>query len=757
VAKKALKIQYGQSVTGVTRKEEYFEVKTQADVYTTATVVLAIGKDGNPRKLTKRVGESEEEVEIQPALKDQVRNALDDPRNYADQAMLIVGAGDSAAEVALALSEQGNHVVMACRTERFDRMNESLREKVYAHIASHNLTAYYYAQVKQITKDVVTLRVGPENRAEDRQVPADWVFLQIGAEAPKRFLQSCGVQEYEEDQPILGEWYEPTGMPGLYLIGAVGSAALIKDAMNQGYEVIEYLHDKQLATHADEEILQERLKDIPGDSAQAKLASIASTVPLLQEVSNKQLLRKLARRFTVLKFDGKGLLLKDKKETFDTTLYTIIEGSVEIAFPGDQARRFVLGPGECFGEMGALADRRLSYVVTAAAGSILLGLDRLSVLELVEPKRTPKAAKVKQVQEASAAKRLLDETYVLHALQWYLYPDLKLTDIHTLMEEAELQYVEQDETIFDEDDLEDAFYIGHSGLVKISAKNRKGREVVIGHAAGGEYFGERALLDEARDTREATATAMTRTEVFRMPKDAFFALLKHYPSLKQRMQDRAKQYTTAEIEILERPETAVHLERLMQGTKKGKSLSEVPPTDILLIDESKCIRCNNCVAACAATHEGQTRLERVSGKNIRIPQPGAASVHIHLPVACRHCEGAPCTRDCPSPGAIGRDPYGVVRINEHDCIKCGQCASACPYGVILMVEPKPHESFFTSLLDLIPGMKSKAGHQQSEQGKKPVKCDLCEDIVGGPACVRSCPTGAAIRVDPWAFTQTFKV
>jgi len=127
-------------------------------------------------------------------------------------------------------------------------------------------------------------------------------------------------------------------MPGLYLIGAVGSAGLIKDAMNQGYEVIEYIHNKQLAKHADEEALQKRLKAIPGDSAQAKLASMASTVPLLQEVSNKQLLRKLARRFTVSQFDGQGLLLKDKKENFDTTLYTIIEGSVAISFPSDPAR-----------------------------------------------------------------------------------------------------------------------------------------------------------------------------------------------------------------------------------------------------------------------------------------------------------------------------------------------------------------------------------------------------------------------------------
>jgi Fe-S-cluster-containing hydrogenase component 2 len=32
--------------------------------------------------------------------------------------------------------------------------------------------------------------------------------------------------------------------------------------------------------------------------------------------------------------------------------------------------------------------------------------------------------------------------------------------------------------------------------------------------------------------------------------------------------------------------------------------------------------------------------------------------------------------------------------------------------------------------------------------KKAVKCDMCKGINGGPACVASCPTGAAVRISP---------
>jgi Fe-S-cluster-containing hydrogenase component 2 len=48
-----------------------------------------------------------------------------------------------------------------------------------------------------------------------------------------------------------------------------------------------------------------------------------------------------------------------------------------------------------------------------------------------------------------------------------------------------------------------------------------------------------------------------------------------------------------------------------------------------------------------------------------------------------------------------------------------------------------------------PGVETKS-HDKS-LAKKAVKCDMCKDIDGGAACVRACPTGAAIRVSPEQF------
>ena len=43
--------------------------------------------------------------------------------------------------------------------------------------------------------------------------------------------------------------------------------------------------------------------------------------------------------------------------------------------------------------------------------------------------------------------------------------------------------------------------------------------------------------------------------------------------------------------------------------------------------------------------------------------------------------------------------------------------------------------------------------QGPDEQKMAVKCDMCLDLAGGPACVRACPTGAALRLSPEDFVD----
>ena len=110
--------------------------------------------------------------------------------------------------------------------------------------------------------------------------------------------------------------------------------------------------------------------------------------------------------------------------------------------------------------------------------------------------------------------------------------------------------------------------------------------------------------------------------------------------------------------------------------------------------------------------------------------------------------------DCP-PDAIGRAPNGEVYIRDN-CIGCGNCERNCPYGVRQMAATAPAKPglFSWLLFGAGPGpgeTPHEAGSTEAKGPKKAVKCDMCRDQTGGPACVRACPTGAAIRIGPEKF------
>ncbi len=137
----------------------------------------------------------------------------------------------------------------------------------------------------------------------------------------------------------------------------------------------------------------------------------------------------------------------------------------------------------------------------------------------------------------------------------------------------------------------------------------------------------------------------------------------------------------------------------------------------MLIDNERCVGCDECVRACARTHGGSPRFARV----------GASIGGYSVANACMHCAQPLCLADCPT-GAIAWHPGGTVVVSDDLCIGCGTCARACPYDNIRLVEAPPR-----------PGGK--------EPRETAHKCDLCIGRDSGPACVNACPHDAIARVD----------
>ena len=145
----------------------------------------------------------------------------------------------------------------------------------------------------------------------------------------------------------------------------------------------------------------------------------------------------------------------------------------------------------------------------------------------------------------------------------------------------------------------------------------------------------------------------------------------------------------------------------------------------MLVDLDRCTRCDDCVRACAATHNNNPRFIRHG------PRHGSTMV-AH---ACMHCVDPVCMIGCPT-GAIGRDmATGVVEINDLTCIGCSTCAESCPYGNVRMVEAR--DAGGAIMFDEVT----------QQPIHKATKCDLCVDQPMGPACQHACPHDALVRMD----------
>lgn len=146
----------------------------------------------------------------------------------------------------------------------------------------------------------------------------------------------------------------------------------------------------------------------------------------------------------------------------------------------------------------------------------------------------------------------------------------------------------------------------------------------------------------------------------------------------------------------------------------------------MLIDLDRCTQCDDCVRACAATHDNNPRFIR----------HGPEATGVMVASACMHCVDPVCMIGCPT-GAIQRDVSagGEIVINPDTCIGCGVCAQSCPYGTIQMVLVRDEEGQ--------PILTEETGAPI----RRATKCDLCIDLPGGPACVNACPHDALVRAD----------
>jgi len=746
-----INIRYGAEVARISGERGAFTVELADGSRIGADyVILAIGLEGNPRRL----GVPGDDAPI-------VQYTLDDPDAYRGETVVVVGAGDSAIENALALCAH-NQVHIINRREEFARAKEGNLTAVLRAVSDPKTTldCFYRTTIKALrapesgSGQYALVINTPEG---ERTLHCDRIIARLGAIAPRAFVESCGIQfasSAPDAAPVLSARYE-SSVAGLYVVGSLAGYPLIKQAMNQGYDVVEYIHGHAIkpADHPllelqfgllpyrreVEELLELFQQRIPMFRELNALAFrellIESHVwvaleegPLFAESSSKlQALQRQTEQLQPAPRIGKLVRAGDyiyRAGDYTNTFFTIVEGEVHIETPERPAQRTLLKRGEFFGETSLLSGR-------PRAGNAIAGKDCI----LVE---TPRRTMLKLMNGNETVKNGIDWIFTVRALQQHFAPSVSPEALRHIAEAAQLKTFEAGAVLFREGERGDNLHIIRRGSVRLSRRVQE-REVVIAQLQSDQLAGEMALMGDPQ--RKETAVATVLTETIALDRESFLALVNLDTSCIEPLQQLASRRAVALTTMASRPESGA-----VMGFLMAQGLGEA--TNALIIDENLCIGCDNCEKACAETHGGISRLDRAAG---------ASYAQVHVPISCRHCEHPHCMKDCP-PDAIHRAPSGEVFIDDK-CIGCGNCQSNCPYGVIRLAYDAPPKPSLLSwlLLGRGSGPGEQAGYEPTQaakaKGKKAVKCDACVSLAHGPACVHACPTGAAARVNPAAFIE----
>ncbi|MFT7620132.1 MAG: tetrathionate reductase subunit B [Planctomycetota bacterium] len=135
-----------------------------------------------------------------------------------------------------------------------------------------------------------------------------------------------------------------------------------------------------------------------------------------------------------------------------------------------------------------------------------------------------------------------------------------------------------------------------------------------------------------------------------------------------------------------------------------------------LIDTRRCFGCHGCEVACKAENDvplGDYIRQTIYHDH---EKSNGQMARIMVPMACQHCEDAPCLKACPC-GALHKGAGGSVQVDYDTCSGHSACKDACPYGAIY-IDPVANQA---------------------------VKCHNCThrlEVGLEPACTVTCPSEA---------------
>jgi len=179
--KNEISVSENSKVESITSEEGIFKVTTiKGDSYTSARILLSIGRRGTPRKLN-----------VPGEVSEKVAYRLMEPEDIRGKHIIVVGGGDSAVESALLLADN-NHVILSYRNEVFNRIKPLNSIALNKAVAQGKLEVRLKTNLLSIGDDTITLQVN--DNGESVELQNDLVYIFAGGELPTQFLEKAGIK-----------------------------------------------------------------------------------------------------------------------------------------------------------------------------------------------------------------------------------------------------------------------------------------------------------------------------------------------------------------------------------------------------------------------------------------------------------------------------------------------------------------------------------------------------------------------------------
>lgn len=204
-----LNIRLYEEVTSVDGKDGEFEVNTDKGSYKAEKVVLATGFYGQENLLN-----------IPGEELPKVTHYYDDPHKYAWQDVVIVGAGNSAADAALETWRANANVTLVIReSELKQTIKYWVLPDIENRIKEGSINAYFNSDLIEIREDEVDIQT-PNGK---KTISNDFVLAMTGYHPHFGLMKKLGIDLTEDvkQMPVHSEKTLETNRNGLYVAGVV--------------------------------------------------------------------------------------------------------------------------------------------------------------------------------------------------------------------------------------------------------------------------------------------------------------------------------------------------------------------------------------------------------------------------------------------------------------------------------------------------------------------------------------------------------